>query len=419
MEYGINKGIGKSVEFRGLKAQYLFIFAGGLLAVFVVFVILYMAGVDQWVCIAFGVAAASVLVWLTFRLNARYGEHGLMKLLAARRHPRYLLNRKSLRRLLKRKGGPRMRNILKATTLESKFPLLAVEGGCIISKDADITVVYRVELPELFTVTSAEYEAIHAAWCKALKVLPEYSVVHKQDWFIRERYRPATGEGDMSFLSRSYERHFNERPFLTHACFLYLTKTTRERMHMRSDFSTLCRGNIIPKEVNREAATKFLEAAEQFERILNDSGFLTLVRLTGDEITGTADCPGLLERYFSLSLSETTSLQDIELGAEVLRVGNKRVCLHTLSDTEDLPGHVGTDTRYERLSTDRSDCLLSFAAPVGLLLSCDHLYNQYVFLEDSDENLRMFEKRARNMQSLSRYSRGNQINKEWVRYVAV
>ena len=307
-----------------------------------------------------------------------------------------------------------MRNILKATTLESKFPLLAVEGGCIISKDADITVAYRVELPELFTVTSAEYEAIHAAWCKALKVLPEYSVVHKQDWFIRERYRPATGEGDMSFLSRSYERHFNERPFLTHACFLYLTKTTRERMHMRSDFSTLCRGNIIPKEVNRESATKFLEAAEQFERILNDSGFLTLVRLTGDEITGTADCPGLLERYFSLSLSETTSLQDIELGAEVLRVGNKRVCLHTLSDTEDLPGRVGTDTRYERLSTDRSDCLLSFAAPVGLLLSCDHLYNQYVFLEDSDENLRMFEKRARNMQSLSRYSRGNQINKEWL-----
>ena len=75
-----------------------------------------------------------------------------------------------------------MRNILKATTLESKFPLLAVEGGCIISKDADITVAYRVELPELFTVTSAEYEAIHSAWCKALKVLPEYSVVHKQDW---------------------------------------------------------------------------------------------------------------------------------------------------------------------------------------------------------------------------------------------
>jgi len=307
-----------------------------------------------------------------------------------------------------------MRNILKAATIESKFPLLAVENGCIVSKDADITVACRVDLPELFTVTSAEYEAIHAAWCKAVKVLPEYSIVHKQDWFIREQYRPQTGDVQMSFLSRSYERHFNERPYLNHSCFLFLTKTTKERMRMQSNFSTLCRGNIIPKEVDRESTTKFLEAVDQFERILNDSGFISITRLSGDEITGTAERPGLLEKYFTLSLSDTTSLQDVELGAEMLRVGNKRVCLHTLSDTEDLPGRVGTDMRYERLSTDRSDCLLSFAAPVGLLLSCDHIYNQYLFLESSDANLQMFEKRARNMQSLSRYSRSNQINKEWI-----
>lgn len=102
MEYNINKGIGKSVEFKGLKAQYLFIFAGGLLAVFVVFVILYMAGVDQWFCIVFGVIAASALVWLTFNLNAKYGEYGLMKLLAKRQHPRFLINRKNSRRFFHR-----------------------------------------------------------------------------------------------------------------------------------------------------------------------------------------------------------------------------------------------------------------------------------------------------------------------------
>lgn len=106
MEYGINKGIGRSVEFKGLKAQYLFLFAGGLLAVFVLFVLFYTAGVNQWVCIGFGVVAASVLVLATFRLNARYGEHGLMKLLASRQHPRYLINRRNLRRLVRR-GTPR------------------------------------------------------------------------------------------------------------------------------------------------------------------------------------------------------------------------------------------------------------------------------------------------------------------------
>ena len=53
-----------------------------------------------------------------------------------------------------------MKNVMKTATLESKFPLLAVENGCIISKDADITVAYRVELPELFTLTRAEYESM-------------------------------------------------------------------------------------------------------------------------------------------------------------------------------------------------------------------------------------------------------------------
>lgn len=307
-----------------------------------------------------------------------------------------------------------MRNIMKASTIENKFPLLAVEHDCIISKDADITVAFRVELPELFTVTSTEYEAIHSSWAKAIKVLPEYSVVHKQDWFVRETYKPETGKDDMSFLSRSFEKHFNERPFLNHSCFLFLTKTTKERMRMQSNFSTLCRGNIIPKEVNKDTSVKFLEAIGQFERIMNDSGFVRLTRITSDEIMGTDEMPGLIEKYFSLSLDDTTCLQDMELGADGLRIGNKQVCLHTLSDAEDLPGRIGTDMRYEKLSTDRSDCRLSFASPVGLLLSCDHIYNQYLFIEDSAENLRKFEKSARNMQSLSKYSRGNQINKEWI-----
>ena len=300
------------------------------------------------------------------------------------------------------------------TTLENKFPLLAVEHGCIVSKDADLTVAYEVELPELYTVTGAEYEAIHGCWCKAIKVLPDYSIVHKQDWFIKERYQPELHKDDMSFLSRSFERHFNERPYLKHTCYLFLTKTTKERNRIQSNFSTLCRGHIIPKELDRETAEKFMEATEQFARIMNDSGFIRLRRLTTDEIVGTEDKAGLIERYFSLMPEGDRTLQDIDLSAREMRIGDNRLCLHTLSDAEDLPGKVSTDVRYEKLSTDRSDCRLSFASPVGLLLPCNHIYNQYVILDNSEENLQKFEKSARNMQSLSRYSRSNSINREWI-----
>ncbi|MDR0795250.1 MAG: TraG family conjugative transposon ATPase [Tannerella sp.] len=314
-----------------------------------------------------------------------------------------------------------MRNVMKAATLESKFPLLAVENGCIVSKDADVTIAFRVELPELFTVTSTEYEAIHSTWVKAVKVLPNFSIAHKQDWFIRENYTPDIQKDDLSFLSRSFERHFNERPYLNHACFLFLTKTTKERMRQQSNFNTLCRGFLVPKEIrDKEAVQKFLEAVGQFERIVNDSGFIKLARLTSDEIIGTAGtkgtlgAPGLVEKYFSLSLEDTTTLKDMALGADEMKIGDNILCLHTLSDVEDLPSRVSTDNRYEKLSTDRSDCRLSFAAPVGVLLSCNHIYNQYLFIDDHAESLKRFEKQARNMHSLSRYSRQNQINKEWL-----
>ena len=309
-----------------------------------------------------------------------------------------------------------MRGTLKISTLESKFPLLRVENNCIISKFADITAAYRVSLPELFTLTGEEYEALHGAWLKALKVLPDYTVVHKQDFFIEERYAAPEDSSERSFLARSYERHFNERPYLRHTCYLFVTKTTPERMRQTSASSVLCRGFIVPREMrDTDVVTRFLEAAEQMERILNDSGLVRVERLTEAEIVGTADDAGLLARYFALSDERQTVVnEDIRLDPGMMRIGDKYLSMHTLSDLDILPQSMATDFRYERLSTDRSDCRLSFAAPVGLLLSCNHVYNQVIFLDDHDETLKRLEASARNMNSLAAYSRSNAINREWI-----
>lgn len=308
-----------------------------------------------------------------------------------------------------------MRNTAKVRNLETLFPLLSVEENCIISKEADITLAFRVELPELFTVTGEEYEQMHSTWHKAIKVLPTYSIVHKQDWYITERYRSGRlSQSDLSFLDRASERHFNERPYLHHDCYLYLTQTTRQRMAQKSDLSSLIQGRLVPKEINRAVAEQFLDAVDQFERIVNDAGMVRLTRLTTDDLLGTESEQGLLDRYFSLEQDQKASLEDLELRARAVRIGDKMLCLHTLSNTEDLPASVSTDKAYDKLSTDKSDCRLSFSSPVGLLLSCNHIYNQYLFLTDGDEAKKRFESSSRNMHSLARYSRANAINEEWI-----
>nr|WP_298000686.1 DUF4133 domain-containing protein [uncultured Flavobacterium sp.] len=101
MKYNINKGIGRTVEFKGLKAQYLFLFAGGLLGTLIFVMILYMAGVNSYICLLLGAGGASLIIWQTFSLNRKYGEHGLMKVGARKKHPRYIICRKPIYRYLK------------------------------------------------------------------------------------------------------------------------------------------------------------------------------------------------------------------------------------------------------------------------------------------------------------------------------
>ncbi len=99
--YNINKGIGRTVEFKGLKAQYLFIFAGGLLGTLILVMILYMVGVNSYFCLFLGAGGASLIVWQTFLLNRKYGEYGLMKIGARKRHPRYIVCRKPIHRYIR------------------------------------------------------------------------------------------------------------------------------------------------------------------------------------------------------------------------------------------------------------------------------------------------------------------------------
>jgi len=97
--YSINKGVNKPAEFRGLQSQYLYIFAGGLLGAFVLFIVLHLAGVNQWVCIFSGVVLALLVVWATLFLSKKYGQFGLMKLQTTKNFPRRIINRRDIQKL--------------------------------------------------------------------------------------------------------------------------------------------------------------------------------------------------------------------------------------------------------------------------------------------------------------------------------
>ena len=252
-------------------------------------------------------------------------------------------------------------------------------------------------------------------------MLPVGTVLHKQDWFMEERYqvhaeRNIPRSEEDSFLSLAFERHFVERPFLNHFCYLYLSKLPRSRQKQKSTRHSLTRPRLVPREqLDPRELQAFYDAVHQFERIMQDGG-IQARRLTDEDYVSAKGDRGILPNYFRLEPDgqRRVTLEDWDMDGRV-RVGEKEVLCFTLSDVESLPHGVDVMAGYGPLSSDSTPFAVGNVLPVGLLLPGNHVYNQYLCIEDGPAALRDFEQQARYLNSLSMYSSENAINRDWTR----
>ena len=288
--------------------------------------------------------------------------------------------------------------------LSEILPLYGVEHDAILSKTGDVTLVFKVELPELFTLSNEDYEAFHHSWIKAIKVLPAHCVLHKQDWFMEEKFHPKFTREDNSFLTRSSDRFFNERPFLDHQCYISLTKRPGNFKPSSSLFSNLLRRTIVPQDILKpNHYPDFLSQVGQFEKILISSGFVGLKQLNDEALVD------YITKYINLQ-TDKNELRDICFKPE-LTVGENHCQLYTMADAEFVPALCGSRINYDKYSTDKTKFSIGFATPIGQLLSCNHIYNQYVFMGDVQKTMQKLESKRLRLQSLSAYSRENALSK--------
>lgn len=100
--YHINKGINKPIEFKGLKAQYIWYLGGGLVILLILFAALYICGVNVFICVTIiGLLGLGLFIYV-YHLSGKYGEHGLMKKVARRRVPKVIKmrSRKGIHKLM-------------------------------------------------------------------------------------------------------------------------------------------------------------------------------------------------------------------------------------------------------------------------------------------------------------------------------
>ncbi|MDF2191365.1 TraG family conjugative transposon ATPase [Paraflavitalea sp. CAU 1676] len=303
----------------------------------------------------------------------------------------------------------------KIRQLEQVFPIWKIEKNCIISRQGDLTIAFELKLPELFTLSEEEYDVLHFAWLKAIRLLPPHSILHKQDWFLEARYRAKPTTEEKPFLTQASDRHFFERPYLEHSCYLYLTKRAnlQKNLNPLTMFSNL--KSPIPKGMlDARETNQFLEVTTQFAAILQDTGYIKVRRVKDEELVSSIESPGLLEQYcFLMAKDDQPIIKDIQFNPD-FQIGEQHVELYSLTDINDLPNTCGPKTNYERYSTDKSRFPVSFAAPLGQLLPGNHIVNQYLLIENTPEVIKKLESKRLRLQSLSTYSRENTLSRDAV-----
>ncbi len=287
--------------------------------------------------------------------------------------------------------------------LQDILPLYEVEHDMILSKMGDITLAYKLQLPEIFTLSTADYETIHQSWVRAIKLLPAGTILHKQDWFTEEKY-VGDFENTPDFLSHSSERFFHERGFLSHECYLMLTLPPSGRGSVNSYTSSLLRKHFVPVEtIDPAFAKSFAGICSQFVKVLVDSRLIGCERLEGDLLYA------LVNRY--LVMGSDGVQRDLDF-SDGIRVGEKNCELFTLAALKDFPAYCGPRIGYDKYSTDAAQFPVGFTTALGQLLNCNHIYNQYLIIEDAGKLAKEQEKKRLRFQSLSLYARENQLSKD-------
>ena len=278
--------------------------------------------------------------------------------------------------------------------IRDNFPVMNGGDGIILSKRGDICMGWEVLLPPAFRCNEEKYDSLIASLGGAIALLPDYTIIHKQDVFMRKRY---SSERVSGFLEKAYEEHFDGREYLDHRCFLWLSFSSKK--NVRGGSSGLL-GLAAAGLPSASQIGRMVTAAEQFGAMLSGNSLLSLRRLTEADIFG-GERPGILQDYLNFTDGGEDVLSDIQVSPDKIRVGDKEIVCHLFADLDQLPGEVASCKRNRDLSTENSAVMLSYLNDIGQSLDCEHVVNWFCVKEPLKDIHGNLDSKRRQMQSMS------------------
>ncbi|WP_163321768.1 TraG family conjugative transposon ATPase [Draconibacterium mangrovi] len=293
---------------------------------------------------------------------------------------------------------------MRVKPIQISLPVLGFDGDILISNNLDMSFGLRLFLPELLSCSTENIYMLHDTVQRAINILPENTLLHKQDFFFTEEFctdRDSALKHERS-LSGNYLDHFQGRRYLKHECYLYvsLLNTGLLKNYLGSSL-------IFSRKAKLEEARlleKIRELQTNLASIFRQSG-IESIPITREQAMGTASEIGLIERYLTLNFREGQPLLGGIDFRDRLRVMDRFVEILSLSDYSHLPSEIRPTGGHPRTGLP-----VSMVYPLSWHLPYSHITNQFIYIPGQQEVKAGLEGDYKKIYSLSKFSSENKIN---------
>lgn len=266
--------------------------------------------------------------------------------------------------------------------------------GVLYTKTGEYSAVLKIENPvQKYSADIDSYYDFTHLFSALAQTLGEGYALHKQDIFVRKQFANEP-ENNQEFLSASYFRYFNGRPYTDSLCYLTITQEAKKSRLFSYD---------------SKKWRDFLVKIYKVRDLLRDSGVQV-------KFLNKAEASEYVDRYFAMNFKDrTVSMTNVKSDDETVSMGDKRCKVYSLVDVDcaALPSLIRPYTNIEVNNTEM---------PVDLVSVVDNIpnaetvvYNQIIFLPSQKRELALLDKKKNRHASIPNPS--NQMAVEDIKQV--
>lgn len=289
---------------------------------------------------------------------------------------------------------------MKDIELAAHPPILAVEGNTVFASNGNVVLGFSLLLPEIHSLSAADFETLHSTWFQALKSLPAGTLIHKQDKYQKDSFDASTLPQD-SFLEQATADHFQDRGYMAHQSHLFFVLTQNKGMQQ----SKFCNPFVkVPKNLPNkqdERLTSFISNVTDAINYLNNSSAFSLKPMLPEAFKVYT------HEYFNGFAADMDT--DILLDKKGIQIGNNHFDILAVNSELCFGETVQSSIPNAKYTSDEFSFHQGFIDGFGLVLEENHMVNQILYLDDKQKWRKLLDKKIEELQKSSNFGSQNKM----------